>query len=78
MFSVNLVHFMFLTESIKLMLPVNYVYHHLHHYYLIEFKHEIENARLNHKLDHEIFADPNINYEILVKVLQSAKVKYIP
>ena len=43
-----------------------------------EFKHEIENADLNHMLDNELSADPNVNYEILAKVLQSAKVKYIP
>ena len=43
-----------------------------------EFKHEIENAGLNHMLDNELSADPNFNYEILAKVLQSAKVKHIP
>ena len=43
-----------------------------------KFKHEIENAGLNHMLDNELSADPNINYEILAKVLQSAKVKHIP
>ena len=42
-----------------------------------EFKREIENAGLNHMLDNELSADPNINYEILAKVLQSAKVKKI-
>ena len=45
---------------------------------MIEFKNEIENANLNHKLDHELSADPNLNYEILAKVLQTAKIKYIP
>ena len=45
---------------------------------MIEFKHEIENADLNHKLNHELSADPNLNYEILAKVLQSAKTKHIP
>ena len=44
---------------------------------MIEFKHKIENADLNHKLD-EVSADPNLNYEILAKVLQSAKIKHIP
>ena len=43
-----------------------------------EFKHEIENAGLNHMLDNDLSADPNFNYEILAKVLQSAKVKHIP
>ena len=43
-----------------------------------EFKHEIENAGLNHMLDNELSADPNVNYEIFSKVLQSAKVKHIP
>ena len=43
-----------------------------------EFKHEIENAGLNHMLDNELSADPNFYYEILAKVLQSAKVKHIP
>ena len=42
-----------------------------------EFKHEIENAGLNHMLDNELSADTNFNYEILAKVLQSAKVKHI-
>ena len=45
---------------------------------MIEFKHEIENADLNRKLNHELSADPNLNYEILAKVLQSAKTKHIP
>ena len=45
---------------------------------MIEFKHEIENADLNHKLNHELSPDPNLNYEILAKVLQSAKTKHIP
>ena len=45
---------------------------------MIEFKYEIENADLNHELDHELSADPNLNYEILAKVLQSAKIKHIP
>ena len=43
-----------------------------------EFKHEIENAGLNHMLVNELSAYPNVNYEILAKVLQSAKVKHIP
>ena len=43
-----------------------------------EFKHEIENAGLNHMLDNELSADPIFNYEILAKILQSAKVKHIP
>ena len=30
-----------------------------------EFKHDIENAGLNHMLDNELSADPNVNYEIL-------------
>ena len=45
---------------------------------MIEIKHEIENADLNHKLNHELSADPNLNYEILAKVLQSAETKHIP
>ena len=45
---------------------------------MIEFKHEIENKDLNYILDHELSADPNLNYEILANVLQSAKVKHIP
>ena len=45
---------------------------------MIEFKHEIEHADLDHKLDHELSADPKLNYEILAKVLQSAKIKHIP
>ena len=45
---------------------------------MIEFKHEIGNAFLNHKLDHELSADPTLNYEILAKVLQTAKIKHIP
>ena len=45
---------------------------------MIEFKHAIENADLNHKLGHEPSADPNLNDEILAKVLQCAKIKHIP
>ena len=45
---------------------------------MIAFKHEIENADLNHKLNHKLSADLNLNYEILAKVLQSAKIKHIP
>ena len=34
---------------------------------MIEFKHAIEKADINHKLNHELSADPNLNYEILDK-----------
>ena len=43
-----------------------------------EFKHEIENAGLNHMLDNELSSDPNVNYEILAKALQSTKVRQVP
>ena len=43
-----------------------------------EFKLVIENAGLNHMLVNELSADLIVNYEILAKVLQSAKVKHIP
>ena len=45
---------------------------------MIEFKHEIEHADLDHKLDHELSADLNLNDEILAKVLQWAKINHIP
>ena len=34
--------------------------------------------RLNHLLDDELFTDPNVNYEILAKVLQPAKLSTYP
>ena len=46
-----------------------------------EFKLEIENAGLNHMhdmLDYELSADPYFNYEILAKVLRSAKLSIYP
>ena len=42
------------------------------------FKNEIANLEIHHKLDKTLNRDPNHNYEIVSTLLQTAKTKYIP
>ena len=45
---------------------------------MIKFQQKFDNTNINYRLDHKLFAEQNLNYEILAKVLESAKLKHKP
>ena len=41
-------------------------------------KNEFENTNIYEKMNHDIYANPNMNYQILIKALFNAKLTHIP
>ena len=47
-----------------------------HEDFLEKFKEEIANATIYDKLDKDLFANPNNNYEVMSKILQNTNVVF--
>ena len=42
------------------------------------FKNELQNTNIYGKMNHDIYANPNMNYKILINALSKAKLTHMP